>query len=65
MLLQGTAIVHFATAFLDEFKAKDIVLNAISIRDAGTATRHTLFQKEGTQDSQSVGCATYISKLAG
>jgi len=55
VLLQGAAIVRFANTFLDEFKEKrDFVLIAIFIRDAGTATRHALYQRGNPQDSQAV-----------
>ncbi|KAH9961317.1 hypothetical protein BC827DRAFT_340955 [Russula dissimulans] len=46
MLLEGAAVVRFASGFLDEFKAKkDFVLNAMFIWEYDHVGRYTLFQR--------------------
>jgi hypothetical protein len=63
MLLMGASVVRFANRFLARFKERfDFVLFAIYISDDGTATRYSLFQKQGDNN---VRWTSYVSKLAG
>jgi hypothetical protein len=63
MLLTGAAIVRFANAFLDRFKAnKNFVLCAIYIWVNGQVTRFLLFQE---LNNPAVCWTSSITKLAG
>jgi hypothetical protein len=63
MLLTGAAIVRFANAFLDRFKAnKNFVLCAIYLWVNGQVTRFLLFQE---LNNPAVCWTSSITKLAG